>query len=127
MQSPEARSIGRLGVPAFAGTVSHIEKAHLLLSTLSFNAVPVGGKILRGVHDVIARPSYRAVRGLGCAAGNEIAEILPSALVRSGHPPVGSSGRSSHAQAALNAAIGDRLRERVHDPIKSDGAEAQDA
>ena len=68
MQSPEARSFGRLGVPAFAGTVSHVEKAHLLLSTLSFKAVPVGGKTLRGVHDVIARPSYRAVRGLGCAA-----------------------------------------------------------
>ena len=47
MQSPEARSIGRLGVPAFAGTVSHVEKAHLLLSTLSFKAVPVGGKTVR--------------------------------------------------------------------------------
>lgn len=60
---------------------------------------------------MIARPTYWAVRGLGSAAGTAVAEILARALVRSGHPPFGSSGRSSHAQAALNAAIGDRLSE----------------
>ncbi|MGA8680909.1 MAG: hypothetical protein WB592_10550 [Acidimicrobiales bacterium] len=108
MKPEEIRALGRLGVQAFSGTVSHIEKAHIGLASLSFKAAPAGGVPLRAAHDVIARSTYRAVRGLGKLAGSAVAEMAPS-TAGSTHPPLGSSGRSSHVQAALNAAIGDRL------------------
>jgi len=76
---------------------------------LSFKSVPVGGTQLRAAHDTIARAAYRAVRGIGTVAGNAVTEMLPAASGGSNRPPIGSSGRSSHVQAVLNAAIGDRL------------------
>ncbi|HXY44374.1 MAG TPA: hypothetical protein VEH29_09305 [Acidimicrobiales bacterium] len=107
MKPQELRALGRLGVQAYCGTVSHIEKAHLGLASLSFGAVPAAGAPLRSAHDAIAHSAYRAVRGLGALAGSALAEILPAA--GSQQLPLGSSGPSNHLQSALNAAIGDRL------------------
>ncbi len=116
LRTHEARALGRLGVQAYGGAVSHIEKAHLALSSLSFRSVPIVGPPLRSVHDSIARFAYRAARGTGTVAASALVEVVPWALAGSDAAPVGSSGRSSHLQAALNAALGDKLTD-AHNPL----------
>lgn len=116
MKPQEAHAFGRLGVQAYTGVVSHIEKAHIRVASLSFKSVPVGGAPLQAVHDTIARIAYRAVRGIGTVTGSAVTRILPLASVESGELPMGSSSRSNHVQAALNAAIGDRLNDE-HSPL----------
>jgi pimeloyl-ACP methyl ester carboxylesterase len=111
MTPEEIRATGRLGVEVYAGTVAHIEKAHKRVASRVFRMVPAGGEPVQAVHDVVARLAYRTVRGVGAAVGNAVSEILPAAGVGSPERPAGSSGRSNHALAVLNAAIGDRLAE----------------
>jgi pimeloyl-ACP methyl ester carboxylesterase len=110
MQPQEVRAVGRLGVHAYAGAVSHIEKAHCALASLSFKSIPAAAP-LQPVHDAVARTAYRAVRGIGSLAGTGASEALALAATGPGHKAMGSTGRSNHAQAALNAAVGDRLSE----------------
>lgn len=113
MQPQEVRAAGRLGVKAYAGVVSHIAKAHDELAALSFKSIPATAP-LQAAHDAVARTAYRAVRGIGSAAGAAASEVLALAATGPGHKPLGSTGRSNHAQAALNAAVGDRLSEEVN-------------
>jgi pimeloyl-ACP methyl ester carboxylesterase len=115
MKAQEARAVTHLGVQAYAGAVSHIEKAHIRLASLSYRHVPIGGA-LQAVHDSIARTAYRAVREAGTVAGTAVAGLLPVASAGLDQRPIGSSGRSNHMQAALNAAIGDRLSDD-HNPL----------
>jgi pimeloyl-ACP methyl ester carboxylesterase len=109
MERSEVRALGRLGVEAYAGVIAHIEKVHAKVADLSFRLVPTSGAPAHAAHDAIAAGTYRAVRGVGSVAGNAVAEILPLATLGLGNEPMGASGGPNHVQAALNAALGDRL------------------
>jgi pimeloyl-ACP methyl ester carboxylesterase len=116
MTPQEVRATSHLGVQVYAGTVSHIEKAENLVASRVFGTVPAGGGPIRAVHDVTARLAYGTVRGVGVVVATAVSEILAAAGVGWPDHQAGSSGRSNHALAALNAVIGDRLAQE-NDPL----------
>ena len=109
MTPTELQAMSRLGGQAFAGLVSRIERVHQAVGGRAFRAIGPVSAPVRLVHDSVARGVYRAVGGVGAAAGalgGEAASLSGTLGLR------GAAGRplaSGGVLAVLNAVTGDRL------------------
>ncbi|MBV8160686.1 MAG: hypothetical protein JO265_07175 [Acidimicrobiia bacterium] len=119
MTADDVRAVGRLGVRAFTGAVTHVERVHSAIATRAFQPASVAGAPARYAHDAISRAVYASVRTAGKGAGRAGAELTAllaagAATQRQPHPRTSSS--ANLASSILNAVLGDRLAAR-HDPL----------